>query len=66
MRAGLSRASLGRMAGISGKQVGLIERGKVPNPHFETVADLANALSKSLNEEVDVRDVFPLKRRFRR
>lgn len=53
------------MAGISGKQVGLIERGKVGNPHFETVADLANALSKALNEAVDVRDVFPLKRRFR-
>lgn len=66
MKAHLSRQALGDMAGVSGKQVGLIERGKVHNPHIETVGNMANALSKVLGQQVDVLDIYPLKRSFKR
>jgi transcriptional regulator with XRE-family HTH domain len=57
---GLSRNALGYMAGLSEKQVGLIERGVATHSRAETLARIANAL------EADVFDLFPLERRFRR
>lgn len=57
---GLSRSELAYLAGISEKQVGLIERGIAQHSRAETLANLANAL------ETDVFDLFPIERRFRR
>jgi transcriptional regulator with XRE-family HTH domain len=54
---GLTRDALGQLAGLTEKQVGLIERGKVANPHIDTAVGLAEAL------EVDVLDLFPPHRR---
>ena len=57
MRAGLSREEAGRLAGITGKQVGLIERGVARYPRAETVAALAEAV------RADVTDIFNFKGR---
>jgi transcriptional regulator with XRE-family HTH domain len=57
IRAGLSRDVLGDLAGISGKQVGLIERGLARRPRPETLTGLAGALKE------DVFVLFPERRR---
>jgi DNA-binding XRE family transcriptional regulator len=66
MQAGLSREDLGHMAGISGKQVGLIERGLATHSRASTHADLTAALAAALNKDVDQLEVFPISRRYRR
>lgn len=60
MQLGLSREEVGDMAGISGKQVGLIERGKARHSRFDTLANLAKAVDR------DVLDLFPVSSRFKR
>lgn len=62
MRAGLSRDELGELAGISEKQVGLIERGIATHSRADTLANLTAALSARLNEDIDQFDVFPIRR----
>lgn len=57
MRAGLSREELGHLAGITGKQVGLIERGIARRSRPSTLAGLATALEK------DVLDLFAVRHR---
>lgn len=57
MRAGLSREEAGRLAGITGKQVGLIERGVVKHPWVTTAHALAEAVA------VDVCELFPVRGR---
>jgi transcriptional regulator with XRE-family HTH domain len=66
MTAGLSRERLGDLAGVSGKQVGLIERGVAKHSRAETLANLTAALSATLNRDVDQLDVFPLRGRMAR
>lgn len=56
LRAGLSRAALGELAGISEKQVGLIERGVAKHSRAETLAGLAAGVG------LDVTDCFDLPR----
>lgn len=56
MRAGMSREDVGRLAGISEKQVGLIERGVARHPRMKTVAGIAEAV------HADVLDLFPIGR----
>lgn len=41
---GLSRDDVARLAGISTKQVGLIERGKVKRPREDTMLAVARAV----------------------
>jgi transcriptional regulator with XRE-family HTH domain len=53
---GLSRADLGFQAGVSGKQIRLIERGDVRRPQTRTKYKLARALESS------VLSLFPLER----
>lgn len=53
IRAGLSREDLGDLAGISEKQIGLIERGVARHSRPETLSGIARALEK------DVFDLFP-------
>lgn len=53
---GLSRADVARLAGLSGKQVGLIERGKVRRPRESTMLALARALGVSPLELFHVED----------
>jgi len=53
MQKGFSREVLGSMAGITGKQVGLIERGVARHSRAETMVSLAYAL------ETDVLSLFP-------
>lgn len=60
MQKGLSRGELAHLAGLSEKQVGLIERGKARNPRAETIFNLAQVL------DVDVFSLFPVEKRFRR
>lgn len=57
MRAGMSREGLGDAAGISAKQVGLIERGVARHSRPETLAGIAAAL------DADVFDLFPERKR---
>lgn len=57
MRAGLSREEVGRLAGITGKQVGLIERGVAKHPRMSTVAGIAEAV------HTDVLELFQIGRR---
>lgn len=57
MRAGLSREETGRLAGITGKQVGLIERGVARHPRASTVAAIAEAV------HCDVLDLFDMRGR---
>lgn len=56
---GLSREDLGRLAGLSGKQVGLIERGLAVHSREANLKNLADAL------KVDVLDLFDVERRLR-
>lgn len=56
IRAGLSRDDLGRLAGVSGKQIGLIERGVARKSRASTLAGISTAL------EQDVMALFPLRR----
>lgn len=56
MRAGLSRAELGDAAGITGKQVGLIERGVAKRSRAKTLEAIATAL------DADLFEVFPDRR----
>jgi transcriptional regulator with XRE-family HTH domain len=53
---GLSRGALGERAGVSGKQIRLIERGDVRRPQARTKYKLARALDSS------VLTLFPLER----
>jgi transcriptional regulator with XRE-family HTH domain len=57
VRAGLSREELGRLAGITGKQVGLIERGLARRSRETTVTGIADAVN------ADVFELFPHRRR---
>lgn len=57
IRAGMSRADLAHAAGLSEKQVGLIERGVAQHSRAETLAGIAAAL------DADVFDLFPQRRR---
>jgi DNA-binding XRE family transcriptional regulator len=57
IRQGLSREDLGLMAGISAKQVGLIERGVARRPRVSTLHGIARAL------EADLFELFPERRR---
>lgn len=59
MQRGLSREQLGELAGVSGKQIGLIERGVARHSRAGTLANIAKAL------EADPLDVFPIERRMR-
>lgn len=49
----MSREDLGRVAGVTGKQVGLIERGIAKRSRAETLTGIATAL------EQDVFVLFP-------
>jgi transcriptional regulator with XRE-family HTH domain len=60
MAKGLSRRDLADLAGITEKQVGVIERGEARRSYPETLLGIANAL------EIDVLTLFPVERRFRR
>jgi transcriptional regulator with XRE-family HTH domain len=57
MRQSLSREDLGRMAGVTAKQVGYIERGVVRRPRVTTAHGIATALKS------DLFDLFPDLRR---
>lgn len=57
IRAGLSRDELGDLAGITGKQVGLIERGVARHSRASTLTGLAAAVNG------DVFELFPDRRR---
>lgn len=57
---GLSRRELADMAGLTEKQVGLIERGVAVNSRPGTLLGLAVAL------QIDVLELFPVEQRFRR
>lgn len=57
IRAGLSRDDLGHLAGITGKQVGLIERGVARKSRPDTLTGIARALNE------DVFELFPNRRR---
>ena len=57
IRAGLTREGLGELAGVTAKQVGLIERGVARRSKPETLVGIATAL------EADVFELFPEKRR---
>lgn len=63
MRAGLSREKLGELAGISEKQVGLIERGIAKHSRAETLAALAIAVDVDLCDLFDLRQVATRKRK---
>jgi transcriptional regulator with XRE-family HTH domain len=55
MKAGLSREELGRLSGVSGKQVGLIERGVAKRSRATTLAAMAGVL------EMDLLDLFSIR-----
>lgn len=57
IRHGLSRGELGTLSGVSGKQIGLIERGLVRRSRPATLKGVARAL------EADVFDIFPERKR---
>jgi transcriptional regulator with XRE-family HTH domain len=57
MRNGLSRDELGALAGVSAKQIGLIERGVAQRSRPATVVGIAKAL------EADLFELFPARRR---
>jgi transcriptional regulator with XRE-family HTH domain len=44
---GLSRDDVARLAGVSTKQIGLIERGRVRRPRERTMLAVASALGAS-------------------
>lgn len=50
--AGLSQEALARRAGMSLKGLGDIERGSSADPHYSTLAGIANALGVSIGELV--------------
>lgn len=52
---GLSREDVGRMAGVTAKQVGLIERGVARRPREDTIAGIAQALEMSPLDLVDLK-----------
>jgi transcriptional regulator with XRE-family HTH domain len=54
----LSVEELAELAGVSGKQIRLIERGKARNPHMRTKRSLAEAL-----DQPSIEDLFPLRGR---
>lgn len=56
---GLSREELGRLAGLSGKQIGLIERGVAVHSREHNLKNVADALG------VDVLELFDVTRRLR-
>lgn len=59
LRKGVSREELGRLTGLSYKQIGLIERGIAKYPREENVFAIAEVL------EVQVDDLFPPRSRIR-
>lgn len=59
IQAGLSRDDLGRLAGLSAKQIGLIERGVAVHSREHNLKNIADALG------VDVLTVFDVSRRLR-
>lgn len=60
MRKGLSRRDLADLAGITEKQVGLIERGVATHSYFDTLAAIARAVDR------DPVELFPPLRRVTR
>lgn len=48
MRKGLSRADVAYRAGLSAKQVGLIERGIARHPRMSTLANIAEAVDEDV------------------
>lgn len=57
MRSGLSRDELGALAGVSAKQIGLIERGLARRSRPATLVGVAKAL------EADLFAIFPERKR---
>ncbi len=49
---GLTLEKLEALAGVAGARIGQIENGKRPQPTFETIARIANALDVSLDDLV--------------
>lgn len=51
---GLSRDDLGRLAGVSAKQIGLIERGVATHSREHTLAGIAGALNAKPQDIFDI------------
>lgn len=47
---GLTLEQLGIISGVAGSRIGEIENGKRPQPTFDTIARIAEALGVSLDE----------------
>lgn len=63
LAAGLSRADLGALAGVTEKQIGLIERGLARDPRASTVASIATVLDRDVSEIFDLRQRAKTRRR---